>query len=229
MASKDLVKGYCKESKCEYDVYTKEKVDEIIGDEYKSTNTYNVGDLVIYNNSLYECNTAITTVEEWNVEHWTLVTISKVLKDGGTVLWRGATWVEEQQGWLIPSTQDFETITLSEPHTNFKKLVVETTVGSFVVRKCFGIMCGSMTKIDRVFVNGFLLEDLYLTTDGIYGLSILKYFFSFKTEKESQLISQLHESVPITVKYEPYKDETGTVRIKNEPIIILNIVGYKSE
>ena len=30
MASKDLVKGYCKESKCEYDVYTKEKTDEIL-------------------------------------------------------------------------------------------------------------------------------------------------------------------------------------------------------
>ena len=28
MASKDLVKGYCKESKCEYDVYTKEGSDE---------------------------------------------------------------------------------------------------------------------------------------------------------------------------------------------------------
>lgn len=32
MASKDLVKGYCKESKCEYDVYTKEKMDELLAD-----------------------------------------------------------------------------------------------------------------------------------------------------------------------------------------------------
>lgn len=30
MASKDLVKGYCKESKCAYDVYTKEKMDELL-------------------------------------------------------------------------------------------------------------------------------------------------------------------------------------------------------
>lgn len=42
---------------------------------YDSTSTYAVGDLVIYNNAIYECTTAITTAEEWNQEHWTLVPI----------------------------------------------------------------------------------------------------------------------------------------------------------
>jgi hypothetical protein len=27
---KETVKGYCKESKCEYDVYTKEKIDDLL-------------------------------------------------------------------------------------------------------------------------------------------------------------------------------------------------------
>lgn len=40
MASKDLVKGYCKESKCEYDVYTKEKTDELLNTKADSTNVY---------------------------------------------------------------------------------------------------------------------------------------------------------------------------------------------
>lgn len=30
MATKNLVKGFCKESKCEYDIYTKERIDEMI-------------------------------------------------------------------------------------------------------------------------------------------------------------------------------------------------------
>lgn len=44
-------------------------------DTYSSNSIYAVGDLVIYNNAIYECTTAITTAEEWNQEHWTLVPI----------------------------------------------------------------------------------------------------------------------------------------------------------
>ncbi len=88
MASKDLVKGYCKESKCEYDVYTKEKVDELlagvssgmVGDQYSSSSTYSKGDMIIYNNTLYICNTNITTAEEWNASHWTETSLSNELK-----------------------------------------------------------------------------------------------------------------------------------------------------
>nr|DAL65804.1 MAG TPA_asm: ChiA1-BD-binding domain protein [Caudoviricetes sp.] len=42
---------------------------------YDSTSTYAVGDLVIYNNAIYECTTAITTAEEWTESNWTLVPI----------------------------------------------------------------------------------------------------------------------------------------------------------
>lgn len=89
MASKDLVKGYCKESKCEYDVYTKEKMDELLaeistgmtGDEYNSSSTYSKGDLIIYNNILYKCNTDITTAEEWNASHWTATSLSNEIEN----------------------------------------------------------------------------------------------------------------------------------------------------
>lgn len=40
MASKDLVKGYCKESKCEYDIYTKEKTDELLNTKANSSDVY---------------------------------------------------------------------------------------------------------------------------------------------------------------------------------------------
>lgn len=88
MASKDLVKGYCKESKCEYDVYTKEKMDELledttgmIGDKYSSSSTYSKGDLTIYNNAIYKCNNDITTAEEWNLSHWTETSLNDEIKN----------------------------------------------------------------------------------------------------------------------------------------------------
>ena len=44
-------------------------------DTYSSSSTYAVGDMVIYNNTIYECTTAITTVEEWNSSKWAIVPI----------------------------------------------------------------------------------------------------------------------------------------------------------
>lgn len=45
-------------------------------DAYDDTATYAVGDLCIYNNTLYKCTTAITTAEAWNASHWTATTIA---------------------------------------------------------------------------------------------------------------------------------------------------------
>lgn len=38
---------------------------------YSTSATYSVGDRVRYGYYIYECNTAITTAEAWNAEHWT--------------------------------------------------------------------------------------------------------------------------------------------------------------
>jgi hypothetical protein len=45
-------------------------------DAYDDTSTYAVGDLCIYNNTLYKCTTAITTAEAWNASHWTATSIA---------------------------------------------------------------------------------------------------------------------------------------------------------
>ena len=44
--------------------------------QYSTSATYNVGDYVIYNGSLYRCNTAITTGEAWTAAHWTAAVLS---------------------------------------------------------------------------------------------------------------------------------------------------------
>lgn len=49
----------------------------LLNDTYSSTKTYAINDRVVYQNALYKCTTAITTVEEWNPEHWEVITFIK--------------------------------------------------------------------------------------------------------------------------------------------------------
>lgn len=56
-------------------------IDSSIAPAYSSSSTYAVGDLVIHDNKLYTCTTAITTAENWTAGHWAAVTISSELSD----------------------------------------------------------------------------------------------------------------------------------------------------
>ena len=49
--------------------------------QYSTSATYNVGDYVIYNGSLYRCILAITTAEAWTASHWQAVVLSNDLAD----------------------------------------------------------------------------------------------------------------------------------------------------
>ena len=49
--------------------------------EYSASSTYAVGDIVLKDGQLYECNTAISTAEAWTAAHWTAVTVSEKVAD----------------------------------------------------------------------------------------------------------------------------------------------------
>lgn len=51
-------------------------VSKIVADEYDNTSTYAVGDYCVYEGTLYVCNTAISTAEEWNATHWTATNVT---------------------------------------------------------------------------------------------------------------------------------------------------------
>ena len=55
---------------------------DIIADVYSASSTYAVGDYVIYNGSLYKCNTDISTAEAWTAAHWTQVIVTDELSGG---------------------------------------------------------------------------------------------------------------------------------------------------
>lgn len=56
-----------------------------IASAYDATATYDLGDLVIYNGTLYECTTAITVAEAWTAAHWTAKTVADELANKADV------------------------------------------------------------------------------------------------------------------------------------------------
>ena len=54
---------------------------DLLAPTYSATNTYAVGDHVIYNGGYYACNTAITTAEAWTAAHWTKLTVGGEASD----------------------------------------------------------------------------------------------------------------------------------------------------
>lgn len=69
---------------------SKSNLDTVLGDiigyegVYSSSETYEVGDIVIYNNKLYKCSTAIGTAEAWDSTHWTQTSLSSILNGYAT-------------------------------------------------------------------------------------------------------------------------------------------------
>lgn len=68
-------------------------------DAYDSTSTYKVGQLCIYENTLYRCNTAITTAEAWTAAHWTATTIAAEIEN--RVLWLPGVTVSATTGSIV--------------------------------------------------------------------------------------------------------------------------------
>ena len=72
-----------------YNLVHKKYVDDSIPDlfsflsinQYSSSSTYSVDDYVCYNKSIYKCNTAISTAEEFDSSKWTQKTALEYLKD----------------------------------------------------------------------------------------------------------------------------------------------------
>lgn len=68
-------------------------------DAYSSSGTYKIGQLCIYENTLYRCNTAITTAEAWTAAHWTATTIAEEIEN--RVLWLPGVTVSATTGSIV--------------------------------------------------------------------------------------------------------------------------------
>lgn len=50
-------------------------IEDINGEKYSNTKTYNVGDIVQYDSKLYKCTTAITTAGDFDATKWVQINI----------------------------------------------------------------------------------------------------------------------------------------------------------
>ncbi|MBQ1570045.1 MAG: hypothetical protein IIZ78_02880 [Clostridiales bacterium] len=57
--------------------------------QYNPTSSYSVGDLCVYNNKVYVCNTDITTAEAWNSSHWQLLIGNNSVAEGSNAVASG--------------------------------------------------------------------------------------------------------------------------------------------
>ena len=62
------------------DLTNKAYVDDYITDAYDDTETYDIGDYCIYNNTLYRCIVAIAVAESFTSAHWVATTIAEELQ-----------------------------------------------------------------------------------------------------------------------------------------------------
>jgi len=105
---------------------------------YSATATYALNALVIYNNRLYKCTTAITVAEAWNAAHWTAIADT----NNGTVYnttdssfygIRGADSVAKKLGsdliafssnFSVPTSQYYSTVNFGIPTKGYKKFTI---------------------------------------------------------------------------------------------------------
>lgn len=51
----------------------------LIADEYSASSAYAIGDVVIYEDGLYKCNTTISSGEAWTASHWTATAVDTLI------------------------------------------------------------------------------------------------------------------------------------------------------
>ena len=73
-----------------------------VADEYSSSSTYAVGDIVNYLGTIYRCTTAIATAENWTAGHWTAVKIADEVTDLKSALNTTNEQFVEISGAVIP-------------------------------------------------------------------------------------------------------------------------------
>lgn len=79
-----------------------------ISDAYSASADYAVGDLVIHEERLYKCTTAIVGGEAWNSAHWQLTSISDEidsLKDS-LIKYKDITYTPTSNGWIPANVVD---------------------------------------------------------------------------------------------------------------------------
>lgn len=146
-----------------------------LSDEYDPTATYAVGDLCIHSNTLYRCNTAITTAEAWNSIHWTQTTVdeNKVSKSGDTMT--GDLTISKTEGQLsVQNTTYSISDTPSSSHSSTHVAFTDNN-DSDVARVSGDILTSGGGRVRLTAFNDSDQENalmLYMLNDGTRSVAV---------------------------------------------------------
>lgn len=150
-------------------LYSSEKAADYIAPEYDEDQTYNLGELVMHGQRLYECKQEITTSEPWNGEHWKAVTVSSLVQNSGISLDWGEVEYDAQSIAAMPSVYSGKGVRIDVGETidnaykyndiNIKNVIVSipknsktVTYRSYHTGSNYG--CFFLDQNDRI-INGY--------------------------------------------------------------------------
>lgn len=115
----------------------------LVAPEYDATSTYEIGAIVMYKGTMYECTTTISTAEAWNADHWTKRTLEYYLSQIGVEYPRfGVSGVGKSTSklarlWtsadLSEPTPGTDTIPCSSPYDAYAPFNRKKCVGNWVL------------------------------------------------------------------------------------------------
>ena len=109
------------------------KIGGSIAPAYDETDTYSVGELVMYGRELYECTTDISTPEDWDATHWTQRSMSDfkpligALADGGALTDGASVEVPNNKLSTLSTSQATLTLNVTPSSGTVPNFAVEIT------------------------------------------------------------------------------------------------------
>ena len=135
---------------------------EMEANAYDPTQTYAKEDICIYNDKLYEANTAIATSEAFNIAHWTETTLGKIAqkhRDSISQLTKKREWTKVS---FVGSSNSVEEAISSKKCANVTNTAKEITVDITVKRNASAsIKFSQYIKTYGSYPGGYYNSDKY--------------------------------------------------------------------
>lgn len=136
---------------------------ENLADSYDSTSTYSVGDWCVYEGTLYQCNTAITTAEAFDSTKWDAKKVVDMTASDIPMSSSDSTTIETAMNGAYGAIDNLntttrQTITAGSDVTNFEQSVFSTgkIVSGYIVFKPTSVP----SSTNAIFGSGFPIPPL---------------------------------------------------------------------
>lgn len=128
----------------------------IVAPNYDNTATYAVGDIVLYNGSLYKCTTAVATAEDFDNTKWTSIVIADTIEDVEII--KGEIPAQASSSNQL-ADKAFVNSSIATNTANF--------IGTFANVTALRAYAGTVTNNDYAFVTNQVLSTDFVDTTAL--------------------------------------------------------------